>query len=101
MAKLSLARPAAPTLACTGADCNLDLSCAAFAAAEPQPPTCKPSRSDTCTQTCTIKESICKNAARICQLAIDLGGNDAYANDKCSSGNASCEAAKQRCCGCL
>lgn len=101
MAKLSLARPPAPPLACTGADCTQQLSGAAVAAAQPQPPECKPGKSETCSQACTIKDSICKNAARICQLAIDLGGNDAYANDKCSSGNASCEAAKQRCCGCL
>ena len=101
MAKLSLTRPTAPPMTCTGADCKQQLSGAAVAAAEPQPPTCKPGKGDTCTQACTIKDSICKNASRICQLALDLGGSDAYANDKCSSGNASCEAAKQRCCGCL
>ncbi len=100
MAKLSLTRPTAQPMTCTGADCKQQLSGAAVAAEEPSPPTCKP-KGDTCTQACTIKDSICKNATRICQLAIDLGGNDAYANDKCSSGNASCEAAKQRCCGCL
>ena len=101
MAKLSLTRPTPPPLTCTGADCAQQMSGAAVAATAPRAPTCQPAKTQTCTDTCSLTDSICTNAGRICKLAADLGGNDAYANDKCSSGNASCEAARQRCCSCM
>lgn len=63
-------------------------------------PTCKPSPSDTCKAQCTLGESICTNAKRICEIAAELG-NDSYANGKCTSGKASCDAARGRCCGCV
>jgi hypothetical protein len=62
--------------------------------------TCPTTKTDTCTETCTLKTSICDAAKRICSIASDLGGADAYANDKCNTGTASCEAAKKRCCNC-
>jgi hypothetical protein len=62
--------------------------------------TCPTTKTDTCTETCTLKTSICDAAKRICSIASDLGGADAYANDKCNAGTASCEAAKKRCCNC-
>jgi hypothetical protein len=101
MAKLSLTRPTPPPLTCTGADCAQQMSGAAVTAVAPRAPTCQPAKTQTCTDTCSLTDSICKNAGRICKLAADLGGNDAYANDKCSSGNASCEAARERCCSCM
>lgn len=102
MAALALPRPAAPVPACTaGADCAQQMSGAATTATAAAPPTCKPAQTETCTEVCKLKTSICDNAGRICRIAADLGGTDAYANEKCTSGNASCEAAKQRCCGCM
>jgi hypothetical protein len=63
--------------------------------------TCEPPKTETCTQSCTLRTSICDNAGKICTLATDLGGNDSFANDTCNRGLASCEAAKKRCCNCL
>ena len=99
MARLGVERPAPPPNACT-ADCAEPMSTAA-AAAVATDPRCKPAKSEKCTESCTLKDSICKNAGRICEIASQLGGNDAYANDKCNSGTASCDAAKQRCCSCM
>lgn len=100
MEALGVARPAPPPMTCTGDTCGEQMSTTA-AAAVASDPQCRPANTDKCTQSCTLKDSICKNASRICELAAKLGGTDAYANEKCASGNASCEAAKQRCCGCM
>lgn len=62
-------------------------------------PTCKAPMTPTCGDSCKLADSICENAGRICGLAGQLG-NDAWANEKCSSGTASCEAARKRCCNC-
>ena len=64
-------------------------------------PTCKVGASQTCTDSCNLSDSICKNADRICVLAKELGGADAYANETCDRGNASCKASRERCCGCM
>ena len=64
-------------------------------------PTCKVGASQTCTDSCNLSDSICKNADRICVLAKELGGSDAYANETCDRGNASCKASRERCCGCM
>ena len=101
MAKLALTRPTPQAPVCTGSECVQSMSAAAAAATAARPTTCQPAKTQTCTDTCSLTDSICKNAGRICKLATDLGGNDAYANDKCNSGTASCEAAKQRCCSCM
>ncbi|MDQ3333984.1 MAG: hypothetical protein M4D80_02400 [Myxococcota bacterium] len=101
MGRLSLTRPTPPPLTCSGETCAQQMSGAAVAATAPQPAECRPASTQTCTDSCKLKSSICENAGRICRIASDLGGNDAYANDKCNSGNASCEAAKQRCCSCM
>jgi hypothetical protein len=63
-------------------------------------PTCTAGTSDTCKDTCTLADSICDNAGRICEIAGELVG-DAWAAEKCASGKASCDAARERCCGCL
>jgi len=69
--------------------------------ADPRMQSCKPGASDTCQDSCTLSDSICKNADRICTIAHQLGDRDAYANDKCVRGSQSCQASKQRCCSCL
>ncbi len=68
---------------------------------DPRMQSCKPGASDTCQDSCTLSDSICKNADRICTIAHQLGDRDAYANDKCVRGSQSCQASKQRCCSCL
>ena len=61
---------------------------------------CQPAPSgDTCTDVCTLGDSICGNARRICDLADQLPGDD-YAAQRCTAGRASCDRARTRCCGC-
>jgi hypothetical protein len=62
-------------------------------------PTCKRSEAQVCKDHCVLADSICGNAKSICDIANSLA-NDAWANEKCTSGNASCEAAHDKCCGC-
>ena len=94
-------RPAPP------APCAANQSCGQVApmpmAIKPasEDPTCKVGASDTCKDSCNLSDSICKNADRICVLAKELGGADAYANETCERGNTSCKASRERCCGCL
>ena len=61
--------------------------------------TCHRSEADSCKQTCTLTDSICTNAKKICDLASQLA-NDAWAAQKCSDGNDTCNNAKARCCAC-
>jgi hypothetical protein len=100
MERLGIARPEPPPNACI-AECEPQQMSTAVAAAAAKDPTCKQSPSQQCTEACTLADSICKNATRICDLASQLGGTDAYANDKCNRGTASCEAATKRCCSCM
>ncbi len=53
-------------------------------------------RSVSCQDTCTLQASICENATSICSLAQQLD-NDAWANEKCDSGKASCTLATEKC----
>ncbi len=101
MGKLNLPRPSVPPNACVRQCEPQQLSGVAATATEPAPPACKPAKTEVCTDVCELKKSICDSSGRICKIAEQLGGNDAYANDKCQSGAASCEAAKTRCCGCM
>lgn len=98
MAKAGLARPAAAPLTCVGAACASEMT--RFATAIKTPPKVCTGKTATCSDVCTLKDSICSNAARICDLAAQLGTDDS-ANDKCNQGKASCDAATERCCGCL
>lgn len=101
MERLGIVRPQPAPDVCV-ADCEpQQMSTAVAAAAAQDPATCKRSGSQTCTDACALSDSICTNAKRICDLAAQLGGTDAYANDKCHRGTASCEAATKRCCSCL
>lgn len=61
--------------------------------------TCKPAKTDKCTQSCTFSDSICKNAARICELAQQLAA-DTWAAEKCTRAKQTCETAHESCCGC-
>jgi hypothetical protein len=54
----------------------------------------------TCGDVCSIGEFICDNAEQICILADELGKDDQWAQDKCSSAKASCRDAKKLCCKC-
>jgi hypothetical protein len=65
----------------------------------PTAPTCTRSPSETCTETCTLSDSICRNAKQICDLADQLAG-DTWAAGKCTDAKATCEAATRRCCEC-
>lgn len=90
--KLALPRPTAPPLTPPEA-----MSAGGVQATSD--PSCKAPLTPTCGDSCKLADSICENAGRICGLAGQLG-NDAWANEKCSSGTASCEAARKRCCNC-
>ncbi len=95
LAQLDIKRPASPPTAC--------VTCAQPASVPVKPTatnTCHPGPSDKCKDSCRLADSICENAGKICELATQLGGDDAYANGKCDSGKASCEAAGPACCGC-
>lgn len=56
-------------------------------------------RTEVCQDVCTLKDAICSNAARICDIARELGG-DPWADGKCASAKASCKEARARCCRC-
>lgn len=62
-------------------------------------PSCKHANTDTCNQSCTLSDSICSNAARICKLATQLAG-DEWAAGKCAQAKQTCESAHQTCCSC-
>lgn len=53
-----------------------------------------------CADVCSLATAICDNAETICSIADELGKDDAFAQEKCSSAKASCKEAKQRCCNC-
>ncbi len=52
-----------------------------------------------CADVCTLADSICASASRICELADQLAG-DAWAAERCDDGKVSCARAHLRCCGC-
>ena len=54
----------------------------------------------TCDDVCSLADAICDNAEAICTIADELGKDDDFAQDKCTSAKASCREAKQKCCGC-
>lgn len=76
---------------------------------EPAPPSAVPKlrkcsverepTTEVCQDTCSLKDAICDNAERICDIAGELG-NDPWANEKCKSGKASCQEATEKCCEC-
>lgn len=62
-------------------------------------PKCRPAPTDTCKTSCTLSDSICNNADRICRIAQDLGA-DTWAQNQCAKANQTCEASRAKCCGC-
>jgi hypothetical protein len=54
----------------------------------------------TCLDTCKLKDAICDNAEKICDIAAELGEDDKWATDKCTSAKASCKEATEKCCDC-
>ena len=94
--------PAAmPALGCSpGVDCTPQTMSTGIDAPR-EDATCKPGSSDTCDTSCTLADSVCSNASKICTIAGELGGNDAYANEKCDSGKSACDRASERCCSCM
>lgn len=93
--------PAASPPSCSGA------SCAQVSAAIPmgnftrvEGPSCKAPVNETCKDSCTMSDSICKNAERICTIAKQLDG-DTWANEKCVKGSESCTQSQKLCCSCL
>jgi hypothetical protein len=101
----ALAKGKMPAVAAPRCGANCAASAAEPMGAEALLPTaedtsCHPANSATCTDSCTLKDSICKNAGKICDLAKQLGGTDGYANEKCVKGKASCQTAHDYCCNC-
>ncbi|HEX5058396.1 MAG TPA: hypothetical protein VFV99_03505 [Kofleriaceae bacterium] len=60
---------------------------------------CHPAQNDTCKTSCTLSDSICSNANKICNLANSMPG-DNWAMNKCAKANTTCESSKTKCCGC-
>lgn len=61
-------------------------------------PACRPAKTETCTTSCTLSDSICSNADKICNIAKSM--NDDWATKKCAKANTTCEASRAKCCGC-
>jgi len=97
LAKLNLERPPTPAPTCANPPCPDRMS--ATPVKPTSDPTCKPGPSEACKDSCTLADSICDSAGRICEIAAELK-NDAWAIEKCGSGKASCDVAGERCCGC-
>ena len=52
----------APVAPCTGPDCQMSTPMVSTA-----DPSCHPGASDSCSNTCTLADSICGNATKICE----------------------------------
>jgi hypothetical protein len=96
--KMGLSEGAAPMTTCP--DCVV-APVEPFGANLPtsKDPVCRPASNDTCRDSCTLSDSICGNAERICVLAQQLQP-DKWSADKCTSGKSTCEAAHAKCCSC-
>ncbi|MEO7094460.1 MAG: hypothetical protein ABI175_14490 [Polyangiales bacterium] len=95
--------PPAPPPSCSGASCSDASATVQSMGTFPRvdnDPSCKAPVNDTCKDSCTMSDSICKNAERICTIAKQLD-NDAWANEKCVKGSESCTQSKKLCCSCL
>lgn len=61
--------------------------------------TCKPAKTDRCSSSCKLSDSICVNAGKICDIAKDLIG-DKWAGDQCTKATATCNTSHETCCSC-
>ena len=100
LAAMGLQPPAVPAGACVRPPCGAEALSVTTVRQHADDPSCKPGPSDACHDSCRLSDSICESSGRICKIASDLGGGDAYANEKCAGGKASCDASRGRCCGC-
>jgi hypothetical protein len=94
-------RPTPPPACVTAASCAQEAPQPLSIKPAAEDPTCKPAAADACKDSCTLSDSICSNAEKICTIAKQLGGDDAYANEKCQRGTTSCQTAHERCCSCM
>ena len=62
-------------------------------------PSCPSNQSEACTSVCTLSDSICGNATKICTIAQQLVG-DAWAANKCTTASQTCKDSQDRCCAC-
>lgn len=60
---------------------------------------CTHANNDRCNDSCTLSDSICKNAEKICRLATQLAP-DEWAAGKCTQAKQTCESANDTCCAC-
>lgn len=60
---------------------------------------CHAGASETCHSACTLSDSICDNADKICKISDDLG-DDEWASGKCIGARSTCADAHKRCCTC-
>ena len=67
--------------------------------AAPSAVTCQSGTSATCRDTCTLSDSICLDAKKICDLAGTMPG-DTWAAGKCATAKQTCDDAHARCCAC-
>jgi hypothetical protein len=100
LAAMGVERPAAPMAACIRPPCAAEALSTGVRPAHAAEPECRPGAGEVCRDSCQLSDSICDSSGRICRIASELGGDDAYANEKCASGKASCDAARTKCCGC-
>jgi hypothetical protein len=100
LAAMGLPRPAVPMAACVQPPCGAEALSSGARPTHTAEPDCRPGGGEVCRDSCQLSDSICDNSGRICRIAGELGGGDAYANEKCASGKASCDAARTKCCGC-
>lgn len=93
--------PAAAPPSCSGASCLTAASATPMGSQQRvEGPSCKAPVNETCKDSCTMADSICKNAERICAISKQLD-NDAWANEKCVKGSESCTQSNKLCCSCL
>ena len=93
--------PAAAPPSCSGASCLTAASAIPMGSLQRvEGPSCKAPVNDNCKDSCTMADSICKNAERICTISKQLD-NDAWANEKCVKGSESCTQSNKLCCSCL
>lgn len=64
-----------------------------------QDASCHAGASESCHSVCTLSDSICDNAEKICKISDDLG-DDEWASGKCMSARSTCADAHKRCCTC-
>ncbi|MBX3161693.1 MAG: hypothetical protein KF773_37375 [Deltaproteobacteria bacterium] len=99
LGEMNLSRPAPAAIAPTMAGSDTVTALGAKNVTSAEDAACRPAQNDTCGRSCTLADSICTNASRICKLAEQLP-DDPWAHEKCAGNTASCHAAHDSCCSC-